>query len=91
VSSGRDFSIKELYDAVVRAMGLPPDTQVEVRPRGPDDAFTILLDPSRTEEEFAWSVKTRLDDGVARSVADYEKNGVGETYTHLRTEEKKQV
>ncbi len=45
----RDFSIKELFDATVAALGIQLDDEVEVRPRGADDAFTILLDPSRTQ------------------------------------------
>src|SRR4051812_4411880 len=51
-SSGSDYSIKELFDATVKALGIELDEDVEVRERGPDDAFTILLDPSRTQAEF---------------------------------------
>src|SRR5207302_5827591 len=55
-SSGADYSIKELFDATVKALGIDvPD--VEVRERGADDAFTILLDPSRTQADFGWSPK----------------------------------
>ncbi|HLG42868.1 MAG TPA: nucleotide sugar epimerase, partial [Planctomycetota bacterium] len=58
---------------------------VEVRPRGPDDAASILLDPSKTNRDFDWHVRTSLEDGVARAVAYYRAHGVGETYTHLKT------
>ena len=47
-SSGSDYSIKELLDATVSALGLDPAPEVDVRDRNPDDAFTILLDPSRS-------------------------------------------
>ena len=50
VSSGSDYSIKELFDAVVEAMGIELDEEVEVRPRPEEDAPSILLDPSRTRE-----------------------------------------
>src|SRR6202007_331824 len=36
VSSGSDVSIKELFDATVKAMGIELDEEVEVRPRNPD-------------------------------------------------------
>src|SRR3954447_3060567 len=35
-SSGSDFSIKELFDATVTALGLDPAPEVEVRERNPD-------------------------------------------------------
>jgi UDP-glucose 4-epimerase len=82
VSSGRDFSIKELYDAVAAAMG--SDDPVEERERAPDDAPSILLDPSRTEADFAWSAATPLEEGIGRTIEWYEAHGVEETYSHLR-------
>jgi UDP-glucose 4-epimerase len=84
VSSGSDVSIRDLFDATIRAMGVELDAEVEVRPRNPDDAPSILLDPSRTEREFAWSTAVALDEGVARAIAYYRDHGVEETYTHLR-------
>ena len=54
-SSGSDYSIKELFDATVAALDLDPAPDVEVRERNPDDAFTILLDPSRTATTSAGS------------------------------------
>ena len=52
-------------------------------PRLPDDAATILLDPSKTFETFGWRATTPLADGIRKAVEWYEANGVGETYTHL--------
>jgi UDP-glucose 4-epimerase len=88
VASGRDYSIKELYDEAVRAMGLTQDEQVEVRPRGADDAYTILLDASKTNRDFQWQATTPLREGVAAAVAYYRQFGVAETFTHLRIGEK---
>ena len=82
VSSGRDFSIKELYEAVASAMGV--DEPVEDRERGEDDAPSILLDPSRTEADFDWRASTPLAEGIRRTTEWYEGHGVAETYTHLR-------
>jgi UDP-glucose 4-epimerase len=85
VSSGSDFAIKELFDATVAALGIELEEPVEVRPRNPDDAYTILLDPSRTHEDFAgWRISTPLEEGVARTISYYREHGIGETYTHLK-------
>lgn len=86
ISSGADFSIEELFDATVKALGIELEGPVEVRPRGVDDAFTILLDPSRTNAEFDWTVTTGLEEGVRRTVDYYREFGISETYTHLRLE-----
>ena len=64
-SSGKDVAIKELYDAVVRAMKLNEYPEPEIRPLGPDDAPTILLDPSRTFRDFGEVRFTPLDEIVA--------------------------
>ena len=89
VSSGSDVSIKELFDATVRALGVTLETPVEERPRNPDDAYTILLDPSKTERDFGWCVKTPLDVGVAAAIDWYKRFGIQQTYTHLKLEETK--
>jgi UDP-glucose 4-epimerase len=82
VSSGSDSSILELYQAVAAAMDV--DETAEERGRGPDDAPTILLDPSRTEADFGWRPRVPLEEGVRRTIEWYAAHGVEETYTHLR-------
>lgn len=84
ISSGSDYSIRELFDATVAAMDISLDAPVEERERNPDDVFSILLDPSRTEREFHWRARTPLADGVARAIAYYREFGIAETFTHLR-------
>jgi UDP-glucose 4-epimerase len=84
VSSGSDVSIKELFDATVNAMGVELDEEVEVRPRNPDDAPSILLDPSKTERDFEWSARTPLEEGVGKAIEYYREYGVTETFTHLK-------
>lgn len=86
ISSGSDYSIKELFDATVAALNVKLDKEVEVRPRNPDDAPTILLDPSRTKNDFAWSVTTPLNTGVAKAINYYKEYGIEQTFTHLRQE-----
>ncbi len=84
-SSGRDVAIKELYDCVVRAMQLNEYPEPEIRPLGPDEAPTILLDPTRTFRDFGEIRFSPLDDIVAKTVAYYREHGAGGGYTHLRS------
>lgn len=84
ISSGSDYAIKELFDATVKALSLKLDAEVEVRPRNPDDTFTILLDPVKTEETFDWRVSTPLDEGVRAAIDWYKEYGITQTYTHLK-------
>jgi len=91
ISTGRDYAIKELYDAVVDTLGLPQELkrQVEVKPRGKDDAPSILIDPSKTEKDFNWKAKTPLAEGVKKAIEYYKVFGVSQTFTHLRIEKEK--
>jgi len=86
VSTGSDYAIKELFDATVVALGMEPQ-DVEVRPRGEDDAFTILLDPSRIHADFDWRTTVPLEEGVRHAIEYYRSRGISETYTHLRVGE----
>ncbi len=82
-SSGKDVAIKELYDAVVRAMKINDYPEPEMRPLGPDDAPSILLDPSRTFADFSGVAFTPLDEIVRLAVTRWEQEGVVGGYTHL--------
>lgn len=86
VSSGSDYAIKELFDATVAALGIELDKEVEVKPRNPDDVYTILLDPSKTNADFGWKVKTPLREGIKRTIAWYKTHGITQTFTHLKLE-----
>lgn len=88
-SSGTDVAIQELYDAVVSAMSIQPPPAAEVRDLGPDDAPSILLDPSRTFRDFGQIQFTPLQETVSQAIAYYQKHGTLGEYTHLRQEEKK--
>ncbi len=89
ISSGSDFSIKELFDATVKALGIKLDKEVEVRARGADDVYTILLDPSSTNRDFQWKTTTPLEVGVGAAIAWYQVHGITQTYTHLKQAEQK--
>ena len=88
-SSGADVAIQELYDAVVTALDVPGKPKAEVKELGPDDVFSILLDPSRTFEDFGVIEFTPLQETVSAAMAYYQKHGTLGEYTHLRLEGKK--
>ncbi len=83
-SSGSDYAIKELLDATLAALAIELDEEVEVRARSEDDAYTILLDPARVQEEFGWRPPTPLGEGVRRAIDSYRAHGIAETFTHLK-------
>jgi len=83
-SPGKDVAVRELYDAVVKAVKLNAYPDPEVTPLGPDDAASILLDPSRTFADFGDIEFTPLDEIARLSVERWEKEGVVGGYTHLK-------
>jgi len=83
-SSGKDVAIKELYDAVVRAMKINDYPEPEVKPLSPDDAPSILLDPERTFRDFGEIEFTSLDEIARMSVDRWQRDGVVGGYTHLK-------
>lgn len=83
-SSGTDVAIRELYDAVVEAMKLDVYPEPDEHPLGPDDAPSILLDPSKTIRDFGEIEFTPLSEIAAKGIAYYEEFGVFGGYTHLR-------
>ena len=85
-SSGTDVEIKELYDSVVKAMDLPRYPQPKVYELGSDDVFSILLDPSRTFEDFGKMEFTPLQETVNAAIEYYQEYGTLGEYTHLRHE-----
>jgi UDP-glucose 4-epimerase len=83
VSSGCDRPVADIYQAIRRALRLE-DAEAPLRTRAADDAPTILLDPSRTTRDFGWIPEVGFEEGVARTVEEYARAGVGASYTHLR-------
>jgi UDP-glucose 4-epimerase len=83
-SSGKDVAILELYESVVKAMKLNDYPEPEVKPLGPDDAPSILLDPERTFADFSDVTFTPLDEIARLAVQRWEKDGVVGGHTHLK-------
>jgi nucleoside-diphosphate-sugar epimerase len=83
-SSGTDVSILELYDEVVKAMGITPYPEPEIKELGPDDVPSILLDPSRTFDDFGAIEFTPLSTTVAEAINYFKAHGTIGEYTHLK-------
>lgn len=90
ISSGSDYSIKELFEATVAALGITLEQEVEVRERNPDDVFTILLDPAKTNADFDWKTTTPLETGVRAAIDWYKQYGITQTFTHLKAVDAKE-
>ena len=85
-SSGKDVSIKELYDEVVKALDINPYPEPELKDLGPDDVDSILLDPQKTFKDFGNIEFTPLSEIVCKGVEYYKKYGTLGEYTHLKIE-----
>lgn len=83
-SSGSDIPIIELYDKVVETLGITPYPEPEIRDLGADDAASILLDPSKTFDDFGKIEFTPLSEIVRSACEYYKKYGVVGGYTHLK-------
>ena len=86
VSSGSDFSIKELFDATIEALPeVELDEEVEVRPQGRGrrvhDPARPVADPSRTS---AGSRRRRSRRASRRAIDYYREHGIEQTFTHLK-------
>lgn len=86
-SSGSDVAIKELYDAVVEAMELNEYPEPEIRDLHPDDAPSILLDPSRTFNDFGQIQFTSIKTTVKEAIKYFREYGVYGGFTHLKMNE----
>ena len=83
-SSGKDVSIKSLYDEVVKALEIDPYPTPEIKDLNKDDVVSILLDPKKTFEDFGPIEFTSLSKIVLEGVRYYEKFGTLGEYTHLK-------
>lgn len=88
-SSGKDISILELYDEIVKALNLSEYPQPEIRELGRDDAPSILLDPTRTFRDFGKIEFSPLSTTISEAVAYYKQYGISGGFTHLKHVEKK--
>lgn len=83
-SSGKDISVLELYNAVVNAMKIKKYPNPEIKELAVDDVFSILLDPSKTFNDFGEIDFTPIEETVKQAVTYFEKHGTLGEFTHLK-------
>lgn len=83
VSTGKDYAIRELFEAAEKALNIKYD-KVQYKDRTEDDVYTILIDPSRTNKDFNWYATTPLEVGIEKAIQWYQTHIVTETFTHLK-------
>ena len=86
-SSGSDVAIEELYNAVVKAMAFSDHPQPEIKELGEDDVVSILLDPTRTFQDFGEINFTPIEETVSQAIAYFQVHGTLGEYTHLSLDE----
>lgn len=83
VSSGEGHSIRDVYDAVRRHLGLRADPDVKVVPVGDDDVPAVVPDPSLTRSRLGWSARVSFAETIKRMLSWYDAHGVSDVYSHL--------
>jgi len=84
VSTGAAHSIKEIFDIVSRYLSLPL-TDVPITACGDDDVPVVSLDPAETFNVFGWYAKVSFEETIRRQLDWYEKYGITDVFSHLKT------
>jgi nucleoside-diphosphate-sugar epimerase len=83
VSTGKGYSIKQIFDAVSDYLGIMPSEEVPILPVGADDVEKVVLDPSATMEKFGWEAKVDFTSMINKMLKWYDVNGVTDVFSHL--------
>jgi len=84
VSTGKSNSIKDIFDNVASYLGLS-NLDVPIVPAGDDDVVEVVLDPSETYSAFGWKAKFDFDEIIRRQLEWYDKHGVSDVFSHLKS------
>ncbi len=84
-STGEGHSIKDVFDAVARYLGMTPP-QVPVVPASADDVPVVVLDPTKTERVLGWKAKASFEETINGQLRWYDAHGVTDVYSHLSTQ-----
>jgi len=84
ISSGEAHSIKEIFDLVSDYLELGRIDVPIVSPEK-DDVPIVVLDSSETEKTFQWKAKVDFKDIIIRQLDWYEKHGINDVYSHLKS------
>jgi UDP-glucose 4-epimerase len=83
VSTGEGRTVRDVYDAVARSLGIDAPEPASVPP-GADDIAVVVLDPTATETAFGWRARVPFADSLRALIRWYDVNGVREIYSHVR-------
>ncbi len=83
MASDKDYSIKQIFDLVLKNIGVKIDYEVPIIEPNADDISSFRLDPKKIKKDFNWSCKISLEDGVRDLVSWYKENGVENIFSHL--------
>lgn len=83
VSTGEGRSVREVYDAIARALGVSAPDPASMPP-GADDVPVVVLDPCATARAFNWRARIPFEESLARLIAWYDVHGVRAIYSHVR-------
>ncbi|OIQ64375.1 GDP-L-fucose synthase [mine drainage metagenome] len=84
-ASGGDVAILDLYKEVARSLGFEKLPEYDVPATTGGNPATILLDPSRTYQDFDMPSLTSISDTVDAAMAYYKAYGVTREVTHMKT------
>jgi UDP-glucose 4-epimerase len=82
VSTGIASSIKDVFDEVVKHLGIPAP-EVPIVAAGADDVREVVLDPSYTEKIFKWKAKYNFNQTIKKQLQWYDTYGVTDIFSHL--------
>ena len=83
VSTGKGYSIKDIFDSVASYLDIHTDEEVPVVPAGEDDVPAVVLDPAETEKAFGWKAQVGFQDTIEKMLKWYDVHGVSAIYSHL--------
>ena len=83
-SSGRDVAILELYKLVVKKMSLDKEPDYDYQENSAGGPPSILLDPTRTYDDFDMPNLNPIEKTVAGAIEYYRQFGVTREVTHLK-------
>lgn len=84
ISSGRGVSMLEIHDGMSELLG--GKAVPEVLDPQADDIPAIVLDPAEASAVLGWVAKVPLRESLSKCIESYQRDGIGEIYTHLRKE-----
>ena len=84
IASGEAHSIKEIFDLVTDYLDMDR-VDVPIVPAAADDVPIVSLDASETFSNFGWKVQIGFEDTIRRQLAWYDKHGVTDVFSHLKS------